>query len=72
MNNYIILTKKRNQKKVRSIIKSLTLKKTLGTSRTTIWENDDLQISIDKSLIRVLVYSNSDIEEYRRIFKNEV
>ena len=71
MNNYITLNKKNNTKKILRTIKQLGLKKCLKNSRTTIWENDDLQISIDKSIIRILIYSKDDISYYHSIFTEE-
>lgn len=68
MSNYITLSKKTNTKKVLKTIKQLGLKKCLKNSRTSIWENDDLQISIDKSIIRILIYSKDDISYYNSIF----
>lgn len=72
MNNYITLNKKSNVKKVQKTIRKLGLKKCLKNNRTTIWENDDLQISIDKSIIRILIYSKEDISYYKSIFKEEI
>lgn len=71
MSNYITLNKKNNTKKVLKTIKQLGLRKCLKNSRTTIWENDDLQISIDKSIIRILIYSKDDISYYNSIFTEE-
>lgn len=67
MNNYIILNKKKNINKISNILNDLELKKTFKNKRTEIWENDDLQISIDKSIIRILIFSNNDVEHYKKI-----
>lgn len=64
MNNYIILNKRKNIKRIFSIIKELNMENTLKNKRTSIWENEDLQISIDKALIRILIYSDNDIQHY--------
>ena len=40
---------------------------TLKNKRTSVWENNDLQISIDKSIIRILIYSKNDIQYYTDI-----
>lgn len=68
MNNYIILNKHKNFKNILKIIHSLNLQKSFKNNRTTIWENDDLQISIDKTIIRILIFSNDDIIRYRHLF----
>lgn len=70
MNNYIILNKRKNKKSVYSIIENTHMKKSFKNKRTTIWESDDIQISIDRTLIRVLVYNDMDIQTYKKIFKN--
>lgn len=64
MNNYIVLNKRKNIKHISSIIQELKLTNTLKNKRTSIWENDDLQISIDKSIIRILIYCKEDIQYY--------
>lgn len=68
MSNYIILNKRKNIRNVSSIIQNLNLKKSLKNKRTTIWENKDIQVSIDRSLIRILIYSRKDIAEYKKLF----
>lgn len=67
MNNYIILIKRKSLKKVNDIIKNYKMVNTLKNKRTSIWENDDLQISIDKSIIRILIFSKDDISYYTNI-----
>lgn len=69
MNNYIILNKKKNKKKVLSIIKELKLKKTFKNHRTILWENDDIQISIDNTIIRIIIFSIHDVKYYNNLFK---
>ena len=69
MNNYIILNKRKNIEYINHKIKELKMINTLKNRRTNIWENDDLQISIDKSIIRILIFSNDDIKYYSNIFK---
>lgn len=64
MNNYIVLNKRKNFSRISSIIKNLNLKNTLKNRRTSIWENDDLEISIDKYIIRIMIYSNEDVQYY--------
>lgn len=64
MNNYIVLDKRKNFSRISSIIKILNLKNTLRNRRTSIWENDDLEISIDKYIIRIMIYSNEDVQYY--------
>lgn len=71
MSKYIILNKKKNIKQILNIIEKLCLKNTLKNSRTSIWENDDIQISIDKTIIRILIYSNEDICYYTNILKSD-
>lgn len=68
MKNYIILNKRKNLKKVLKIINNLNLKKSFKNKRTTIWENDNLKVSIDNSIIRVLIYSKDDILVYTDLF----
>ncbi len=64
MNNYIVLDKRKNFSRISSIIKNLNLKNTLKNRRTSIWENDDLEISIDTYIIRIMIYSNEDVQYY--------
>lgn len=64
MEKYIILDKRKNLKKVTSAIKELNMTNSLRNKRTTIWENDKLQISIDRSIIRILIYNSEDIKYY--------
>lgn len=67
MSNYIILLKKNNFKKINKFIKNSNMTNTLKNKRTSVWENNDLQISIDKSIIRILIYSKNDIQYYTDI-----
>ncbi len=71
MNNYIILDKKKKKKFVLKFINKANFKKTLNNKRTTIWENDHMQISIDKLIIRILIYNKNEIEYYNNIFSKE-
>lgn len=64
MNNYIILEKKKHIKDINQVIKRLNLTNTLKNKRTSLWENDDIEISIDKKIIRILIYSKNDIQHY--------
>lgn len=64
MNKYIVLSKKKNLSQLYCIIKDLKLKNTLKNKRTSIWENNDLEISIDKYIIRITIYSNEDVQYY--------
>lgn len=68
MNNYIILEKRKYIKKVKENIKKLNMKLKLKNTRTAIWNNQDIQISIDKTIIRILIYSKKDIDYYSKIF----
>lgn len=67
MGNYIVLDKRKKIKKIKRLFDELKVYKTFKNNRTEIWENDDLQISIDKSIIRILIYSQEDIKEYINI-----
>lgn len=64
MNNYIILEKKKHIKDINQVIKRLNLTNTLKNKRTSLWENDDIEISIDKKIIRILIDSKNDIQHY--------
>lgn len=68
MNNYIVLNKRKNIKHISSIIQELKLTNTLKNKRTSMWENDDVQISIDKSIIRIFIYCKEDIQRYTNLF----
>ena len=37
-----------------------------------MWENNDIEISIDKSIIRILIYNNDDIQYYNNMIGNTV
>lgn len=67
MNNYIVLDKRKNFSRISSIIKNLNLK----NRRTSIWENDDLEISIDRTIIRVLIFKSKDISYYNEFFRGK-
>lgn len=68
MNNYIVLNKRKNIKKISKKIIQLNLYKSFKNRRTTIWENEDMQISIDKYIIRILIYSKNDFDFYKNFF----
>lgn len=70
MTKYIILNKKKNIKKIQKIINNLNLSNTLKNKRTSMWENDDIQINIDKSIIRILIYSIDDVTYYSNIIES--
>lgn len=65
MNNYIVLNKRENIKHINQIIQELNLTNTLKNKRTIMWENEDLQINIDRNIIRVMIYCNEDVERYK-------
>jgi hypothetical protein len=71
MENYLILNKKKYKRRIQKIIKLLNLKQTLKNTRTTMFEGEDLEINIDKSIIRVLIYSKEDILKYKKIILNK-
>lgn len=71
MNNYIILNKKKNIKNITKQISQLHLYKSFKNRRTTIWENEDIQVSIDKYIIRILIYSKKDLNYYKEIFTHK-
>lgn len=68
MSKYIVLDKRKNIKKIKKIFDNLNLQKSFKNNRTEIWENDEVQVSIDKSIIRVLIYSIEDLKYYTEVF----
>lgn len=68
MNNYIILDKRKNIKKIERLISELQLTNSLNNRRTSMWENDDIEINIDRHIIRIYIYNNKDISYYSNIF----
>lgn len=71
MNNYIILNKRKNLNMIRKMIKELNMSLKLKNKRTMVWRCNDLQISIDKNLIRVLIYSDEDIKRFTKIIEGK-
>lgn len=71
MNNYITLDKRKNIKNVTDTIKLLNMSNTLKNKRTMVWENDDLQISIDKHIIRILIYGVEDLKRYSDLLSKD-
>lgn len=71
MNNYIILNKRKYIKKINNILDKYNLEKTFKNFRTEIWENDDIQISIDRTIIRVLIFKPKDILYYNEFFRGK-
>lgn len=71
MSNYIILNKRKNKKRILEIAKQLGLYNSFSNKRTTILENDDMQISIDKTIIRIFIYSCEDVAYYFNLFTKE-
>lgn len=69
MNNYIILNKRKYIKRVHNILDKYNMEKTFKNFRTEIWENDDIQISIDRTIIRVLIFKSKDISYYNEFFR---
>lgn len=67
MNNYIILDKRKYIKKIKQLIPKLKLTNTLNNYRTSMWENDDIEINIDKKLIRIYIYDDKKIPYYSNI-----
>lgn len=67
MNNYIILDKRKYIKKIKHLIPKLKLTNTLNNYRTSMWENDDIEINIDKQLIRIYIYDDKKIPYYSNI-----
>ena len=67
MDNYIVINKKKNIGKMSKLIKNFNLHKSLKNQRTIIWENDKLHVSIDKKLIRIIIYRKDEIEHYQKI-----
>lgn len=71
MNNYIILDKKKHLKRLLKFKNNLNLKESFKNNRTTILENEDIQISIDKTIIRILIFCKDDVERYVNLFTKE-
>ena len=71
MNNYIILNKRKYIKRVHNILDKYNMEKTFKNFRTEIWENDDIQISIDRTIIRVLIFKSKDISYYNEFFRGK-
>lgn len=71
MNNYIILNKRKHIKRVHNILDKYNMEKTFKNFRTEIWENDDIQISIDRTIIRVLIFKSKDISYYNEFFRGK-
>lgn len=71
MGNYIILEKRKYKRQISKLIKSLNMHQCLKNSRTSVWKNQDLQISIDKYLIRILVYNISDFPYYVKMLNTQ-
>lgn len=67
MNKYIILNKRKNKKDILNLLKEYNGVRTFKNNRTEIWENDEIQISIDKSVIRILILNSKDIPYYRKL-----
>lgn len=67
MNNYIVLNKRKNIGKINIMLSDLKMFNSLKNRRTEIWENEDIQISIDKTIIRILIYSSNDIAYYTNL-----
>lgn len=63
-NNYITLKKTKN---IYSFLEQNHLQKTFKNSRTEIWENDEIQISIDKTIIRILIFDKNKIMYYKNL-----
>lgn len=53
--------------KIESIIKEFELNLVLKNNRTTIYENDNVQFSFDKKIIRVLLYDENNKKLKHRI-----
>lgn len=69
MNNYIVLDKRKSQKKIMQIIAILNMTNVLKNRRTCIWKNDDMQISIDKYIIRILIFDKKDYDFIKKYFE---
>lgn len=56
MGEYINVWNKKPKKQIYSILKELGLENTFSNYRTSIWENEDVHISVDRKVIRILSY----------------
>lgn len=69
MKNYITLNKRKSIRKVAEIIQKLELHTTLKNKRTTIWENNDIQISIDHTIVRICIFDIDNLQYYANLFQ---
>lgn len=56
MGEYINVWNKKPKKQIYSILKELGLENTFSNYRTSIWENEEVHISVDRKVIRILSY----------------
>ena len=52
-----------------NIIHGFNLKERLSNERTSIYENKDMRFSIDKKIVRVIIFNGDDYELQNKIQK---
>lgn len=62
-NNYTL----NKTKNIYSFLEQNNLQKTFKNYRTKIWENNEIQISIDKTIIRILIFDKNKIMYYKNL-----
>lgn len=67
MDKYIILNKRKHKKNILILLKERNGKRTFKNHRTEIWQDDKLQISFDRTIIRILILNSQDIPYYRNL-----
>lgn len=53
----------------KNITENFGLEKILSNARTSIYQNDDMRLCIDKSVIRVLIFNNENVSLINRVYK---
>lgn len=60
MSAYINICNKKPKKHIISALKNMGLNNTFSNYRTSIWENEDVHISVDRKITRILIYDEKN------------
>lgn len=69
MSEYVNVWNKKSKKQIYSFLKEMGLKNTFSNYRTSIWENEEVYISVDRKVTRILSYDGKS-ENVKKMINN--
>lgn len=70
MSAYINVCNKKTKKQIYGMLQNMGLENTFSNYRTSIWENEDVHISVDRKITRILLYDEEKDDFAKKMLNN--